>query len=416
MASTATTGGDNFLVHIERVRSEIRGKFPKAHKVLQDRESDLLAKLQRLEDEFNEDEITKQIEQLNISKDALKDTLTGNEIKDILDQNLANIDTRIDVLKQKLHIAKDTYKSVTLEWDVELVDKLSVIGDILLNSVTQEKARDYKQIYMPVFTFGKHSKYKSSPPGVFGRPTGLAIDPITNFLYICDLGKDHVQVFNKSFEFLFLFSDKMQLPVGICINQNKVYVTQSGSNLLTVYSTDGKYLQSVGGEGKDHLEFDGLRGLDVSSELNRIYIAEHGNDRIHSLNLDLSFHSIIDEVYGSKDVKLTPKEIVVLSARNPCISLYSYTHQLIREIIPRGETYQLKSTFRFIVDKHFNILITGAESHCVCVYSYRGEFLHKFGKEGNQEGEFIEPHGIAISPEGKIIVTSDNPNHHIQIF
>ena len=269
---------------------------------------------------------------------------------------------------------------------------------------------------MPLFTFGKFSKYKSSPPGMFGNPTGLAIDPTTNYLYICDPGKDHVQVFNKSFEFVFLFSDKMQGPVGICINYNKVYVIQIGSTLLTVYSTDGKYLQSVGGEGKDHLEFDGPRGLDVSSELNRIYIAEHSNCRIQSLNLDLSFHSIIDEVLGANDVKITPKEIVVLSCGNTAVSIYSYTHQLIRQMIPHGKTFPLRSPGRFTLDNSSNILITDIKFHCVCVYSYRGEFLRKFGKEGNQKGEFIEPYGITISPEGKIIVTSDNPNHHIQIF
>ena len=413
MASVGTIGEDSFLVQIKRTRSEIREKFLKVHKVLEEREAHLLAKLQNMEDGKDKDGFTKQIEQLNLSKDVLKNTLTGKGNKDLLDQNLAKIDMRIDELRQKINT---TNKSVTLEWNVELVDKLSLIGDILLNSVTQYEVRDYKQIEMPVFTFGKFGKFKSSPPGMFGTPTGLAIDPTTNFLYISDAGKDHVQVFNKSFEFEFLFSDKMQLPASICISHNKVYVTQSGSNLLTVYSTDGKYLQSVGGQGKEHLEFDKPKGLDVSSEWNRIYIAEYGNDRIQSLNLDLSFHSIIDDIYGSKDVQLTPKEIVVLSARDHCISLYSYTHQLIREIIPRGKAYQLKSTLRFILDKHFNILITGAESHCVFVYSYGGEFLHKFGKEGNQEGEFIEPYGIAISSEGKIIVTSNNPNHQIQIF
>ena len=416
MASIPTVVEDNFLVHVERVHSEIREKFPKAHKVLQDREADLLSKLQKMEDEFNEDEITKQIKQLNISKDALKNTLTGNENKDILDQSLANIDTRIDLLKQKLHTAKDTYKSVTLKWDAELVDKLSLIGDILLNSVTQEKARDYKQIDMPVFTFGKHSRLKSSPPGMFGIPTGLAIDPTTNYLYICDPGKDHVQVFSKSFEFVFLFSDKMEGPVGICVNQNKVYVTQIGSNQLTVYSTDGKFLQSIGEEGKDHLEFDVPKGLDVSSELNRIYIAEHGNCRIQSLNLDLSFNSIIDDVLGANDVQITPKEIIVLSCASTAVSIYSYSHQLIRQMIPHGKTSQLRSPGRFILDKSSNIFITDIDSHCVCVYSYGGEFLRKFGKEGNQEGEFIKPYGIAISPEGKILVTSDNHNHHIQIF
>ena len=416
MASIGTIRRDDFLIHVTRVRSEIRDKFLKAHKVLQDRETDLLIKLQELEDEFIGDVIRKQIEELNRSKDAMMNALTGNRNKYFLDQNLANIDAQIDELKQKFQTAKDTYKSVTLEWDVELEDKLSLTGDILLNGVTQEQVRDYKKLEMPVATFGKHSKYASSSPGVFRCPTGLTIDPTTNYLYICDQGNNRVQVFNKSFEFLFQFSDKMNVPSSICISRNKVYVTQFRSNLLTVYSPDGKCLQSVGGKGKNHLEFDEPRGLDISTELNRIYIAEYGNDRIHCIHLDLSFHSFIDDIFGALDVQLTPEEIVLLSSRNICVSIYSYSHRLIREMIPHGNTCLLKSCSRFILDNCSNILITNSKSHCVCVYSNCGEFLHKFGKEGDQKGDFIEPAGITISPQGRILVASDNPNHPIQIF
>ena len=416
MANIAAIGGDDFLIHATRVRSEIRDKFLKAHKVLEDREADLLAKLKELEDEFIGDVIIKQIEELNLSKSALINTLKINNNKDVLDQNLTTTDTRIDELKKRFQTAKDTYRSVALEWDVELEDKLSLTGDVLLNCVTQEQVRDYKMIHMPVATFGKHSEYVSSSPGVFHYPTGLTIDPTTNHLYICDGINNHVQVFDKSFEFLSQFSDKMDGPFGICIKRNKIYVTQFGSSLLTVYSIDGKYLQSVGGKRTNHLEFDRPFGLDISVDLNRIYIADSGNHRIHCLNLDLSFLSNICDIFEAVDVKLTPEEVVVLSSCNPCISLYSYSHQLIREMIPCGDSFRLKSNFRFILDKAFNILITDDNSHCVCVYSYRGEFIHSFGKEGDQEGEFIEPCGIIICPQGRIIVTSDNPNHPIQIF
>ena len=97
-------------------------------------------------------------------------------------------------------------------------------------------------------------------------------------------------------------------------------------------------------EGKNHLEFDVLGGLNISTELNRIYIAEFGNHRIHCLNLDLSFHSIIDDIYGAKDVKL------------------------IREIIPFGKTCQLRLPFGFNLDNCSNILITNFNFYCVCVY------------------------------------------------
>ena len=59
-----------------------------------------------------------------------------------------------------------------------------------------------------------------------------------------------------------------------------------------LYSTDGKYLQLVGGKRKNKW-FEAPTGLDVYTKMNRIYIAEFGNDRIHCLNLDLSFHSIL---------------------------------------------------------------------------------------------------------------------------
>ena len=162
MASIGATGEDDFLSHVMRVRSEIRDKFLRAHKVLQDREADLLAKLQELEDEFIGDVMRKQIKQLNLSKDALVNTLTGNASKEVLEKSTAPIDVSILELERKLQNVKDIYKSVTLDWDVELEDKLSLTGDILLNGVTERLVRDYKKIKMPVVTFGKYSDYMSS--------------------------------------------------------------------------------------------------------------------------------------------------------------------------------------------------------------------------------------------------------------
>ena len=154
MASIAAIRRDDFLLHVMRVRSEIRDKFLKAHKVLQDRETDLLDRLQELEDEFIGDVITQKINHLSITKDGLITALKGNENKYLFEKSIAPIDAIILELERKLYNVKNTYKSITLEWDVELEDKLSLTGDILLNFVTQKEVRDYKKIEMPVVTFG----------------------------------------------------------------------------------------------------------------------------------------------------------------------------------------------------------------------------------------------------------------------
>ena len=406
--------GDSFLSRVERVRSDIQTKFLRAHRVLQAREADLLAELQRLADEYTGEGIMLQIKRLSSSKDSLRDSLTENENKETLDQSLAPINARIAEFEIKLQRAKDTYKSVSLEWDVELEKRLSVAGEIRLNAV-KEGIRDYKQIGDPVAVFGIHSKEGSSP-GVFCSPRGIAINPENNDIYICDAGNNRIQVYNKSFEFLFQFSDKMNAPNGICIKQNKIYVTQWRCHCLNVYSTEGKYLNSVGIKGKEELQFNLPGGLDVSTDKNRIYIAEYGNHRIQCLNLNLKFNSFIEDIYCALDVKLSSDKIIVLSYRNPCVSLYTYSHQLIREIIPTGEGNQLLLPTFLTLDSSSNILITEFEAHCVCVYSFGGELIHRFGKEGGKRGDFIIPRGIAIDVEGRIIVASCNPEHCIQVF
>ena len=112
MASAYGVGEESFLSHVERVRSEIHTKFIRAHELLQAREADLLAELQRLVDEYTGEGITQRMQQLSISKVGLRDTLTDNENKEFLDNQVANIDARIAELNTKLQTAKDTYKSV----------------------------------------------------------------------------------------------------------------------------------------------------------------------------------------------------------------------------------------------------------------------------------------------------------------
>ena len=413
MASAYGVGEESFLSHVERVRSEIHTKFIRAHELVQAREADLLAELQRLLDEYTGDELVLQIKELSESMDALRKTIKGNENKQILDQSLAPIDARIAELNTKLRTAKDTYKSVSLEWDVELEKKLIVAGEIRLNAV-KEGIRDYKEIGDPVAVFGNHSEEVSSP-GLFCYPHGIAINPVNNSIYICE-GNNRVQVFNKSFEFLFQFSEMMNTPTGICIKQNKVYVTQWSSHCLNVYSTEGKCIKSVGVKGKNELEFDQPGGLDISTEKDRIYIAEHEIDRIQCLNLNLTFNSFINDIYGALDLKLTSNEIVVLSLRNPCVSLYTYSHQLIRGMIPRGEGNTIVSPVSLILDNSSNIIITDYGRHCVSIFSFGGELIHRFGKKGENRGNLINPKGITIDVGGRIIVASENPDHCIQVF
>ena len=139
MASADGITEDRFLSHAQRVRREIQAVFQRAHKLLQDREAGLLAELKQLVDEYTGERISQQINELSISKEGLRNSLKGNDNKLILDRSVAPIDERIAELNAKLKTTKDTYKSVSLEWDAELDIKLCAVGKIRPNVLKEGK-------------------------------------------------------------------------------------------------------------------------------------------------------------------------------------------------------------------------------------------------------------------------------------
>ena len=411
MASARVVGDNSFLSQVEKVRVELRERIARAHQVLQGRETALLSELQQLEDTYRGERVDKQIDQLRITKEQTIATLTDNENKEFLEQSVAQLDARMRALAANLETARDRLILVELEWDGNLEGILSMIGSIRVREVL-----DYKKKGNPVMVAGKHINNTSSKPGEFCYPKSIAIDSETNNIYVCDGGNNRVQVFNESLEFLFTFSDKMKTPNRICINPKKVYVTQLNAHSLTVYSTEGKYIQSVGKQGNKELEFNCPTGVAVSTAKNLIYICEFWNNRIQCLNLNLTFNSLIPNVYHPRDIKLTPEDMLVLTEGNPCIRFYNYSHQLIRDIIIRGEGNQVIEPLYFCLDREFNILITDYSANTVMIFSNRGELLHKLGKRGEGRGDFISPTGVATDREGRIIVVSQNPKYCIQLF
>ena len=400
---------DIFLCRVQTVRKEISDKFSRARKLLEERETALLEELQVLEQEYTGEGLDDKIKQMNITKDNLIATLKENENREMLEQSLAPIDARINELEAKLQTAKDTYKSVLFEWSEELELKLSNMGNILLNG-EKKGVPDYKKLSDPVLVFGKHSESRPSP-GVFGHPESIAIDPTCNNVYICDKGFNRVQVYNSSFEFLFLFNEKMEAPAGMCIKGNKVYVTQYHGNRVNVYSTMGKFLVENSGS-----KFESPRGLDVSLEKKSVYVTDSQNNRVQQLNMDLSFNSFIKDVYKPLDVKLLSEEIAVLCRQSPCLVFFNYSHEAVREMIACGENCQVELPIYIHIDEAANILVSDFQAHCLFVFSHKGELVRKIGREGEKRGEFLHPSGITINPEGRIVVVSRNSNHCIQMF
>ena len=227
------------LSQFDKIRQQIRNKFSRTHLLLQKREAALLAEVQTLEEMFHGQDIADEMKQLYLSKEHLENTLKGNKSREIIQQSIAPINQKIAELKILLEKAQEM-KNINLEWNDDLEDQLNMLGTIRV--ISQKKSSklvpDYKKKGVPLAAFGKHDKHLSTEPGVFCHPESIIIDTMTDHFYISDYGNDRVQVFNKSFQFLFMFNKKMNGPSGISFFQDTLYVTQSRGNNLNIYSRE----------------------------------------------------------------------------------------------------------------------------------------------------------------------------------
>ena len=155
MASANVSVKDSFLTQLESVRAEITERVARAHQVLQERETALLSELQQLEIRYRGEKANKQINQLRITKEQNNATLTDNELKKILQQSVALLDTRMLELEANLQIARDSMRRVELEWDEILEGNLGRTGSIRVSGVS-----DYKEKGNPEMAGGKHTKIR----------------------------------------------------------------------------------------------------------------------------------------------------------------------------------------------------------------------------------------------------------------
>ena len=215
-----------------------------------------------------------------------------------------------------------------------------------------------------------------------------------------------------------MFSEMMNKPAGICISQNKVFVTQWSGHCINIYELEGKLIKSVGSEGNGEVQFCNPFALDVSDRNNNFYVCEEGNERIQILSKEFNYVCMlgIGTFASPRDVKVTRDRVLVLDESDPCMFVFNSDHVLTNRLITRGDGKQTRNSFCFDIDREYNIVMSDYRNHCVYVFNQEGEQIHKFGKEGQGIGEFYCPWGIALDNIGRIIVVCHKNTNRLQFF
>ena len=413
----------NFPEQIKESRKKIRDCFKRSHEALQVRENILLSRVDKIEKEYNceTEKMNKRVENLNKAILLIEDRMNDNFI-DVTE-------FRTSINKKIQEITTDTDISIEFEWDNLFETGIEQLGSIKFNSQTMVSPTsifpprvkpvvpNYKTKQLPTAYCCKKTFFWESR-GELKYPRSLAIHYKTGNIYIADSCNHRVQVFSCNGDYLFMFSEKMNGPAGICISQDRVFVTQCIGHRINMYELEGILIKSVGSKGNGEAQFKNLRGIDVSDRSHNIYVCDRGNHRIQILTEELECHSMlgIDLLKFPRDVKVTRDKVLVLDRSDPCMFVFNSDHVLTNRLITRGVGKQTNFPSCFDIDKEHNIIMTDGINHCVYIFNQEGEQIHKFGKKGYGIGDFYQPYGIALDNTGRIIVVCWKNANCLQFF
>jgi uncharacterized repeat protein (TIGR01451 family) len=304
---------------------------------------------------------------------------------------------------------------------------------------------------------------RGSAAGQFDGVSDVAVGP-DGKIYVADFGNDKVQVYTPSGAFITsVQAPQTAFPDSIAVGHDgRLHVSRTFSDAVYVLSPTGQLLFSVGGgarcdlstgvncvdpDGAGPLEpgdgqFVNQEGVAVDSD-GRIYVADNGNDRVQVFDSAGRFlfkfgRNGGDGTSGTGDGEfLNPRgiavdaggRIYVADTRNQRLQVFDSAGRFLFKIGRNGgdgsrgsgpgEFYRVQDV---AVDASGRIYVVDSSSfpdehdnHRIQVFSPSGAFLQEFGVYGLAHGAFRFPDGIAVGPDGRVVV-ADSGNSRVQVF
>ena len=285
--------------------------------------------------------------------------------------------------------------------------------------LTKNKPKGLIEMYQSVTL----PAYSACPYGTLNSqlqsPRGVAIDRKSNRIYIADRGNQRIQVFSDTGKFIFGFThQEMQGPKGICIMEKPglLFITACDKNSVHCYTLDGQFVRKVGVLGYGPGRLIQPCGITTDS-MCKVYVCDFGNNRIQVFNQDLNYLTVLtNKVTKPTDIKVIKDTVFILDQRKLCISIFNKGGAYIAEVVTCGpEWYQIKHPYFFDIDYMGNFVLSDFANHCIKVFSPKGVFLCSFGFAGEEEGQFLQPRGIALVDDC-IVTICERVNYQLQIF
>ena len=354
-------------------------------------------------------------QQLEATQEEIERNMRENILRETQEILLREVERKLEEVRIPLQETRVVFRG-----DYEHMEQqIAALGEIREEEIP---AVPRYETMRPIVAVGKRGK----APGKLWTPQAVAIDSNTNNIYVTEGDKlsdlSRISIFSEGGKFLKSYThEQIRIPYGIAIHRNNLYITDTAVHAVLLFRIESE-IRFVAKfdlytEGMESGEYCYPFNLAVSAD-GDVYVADRENNMIQILDSSLRYLKTLTEqsIQDPRDIKLATDSVYVLCGDSPCIRVFSYTGDLLRALITRGDLLQVSDARHFCLDAQENVLISDYGSKKIKIFSKEGTLIHTLGERREEVGMFDLLQGITLRKEMNLIVVSWNKKYSLQMF
>ena len=281
-----------------------------------------------------------------------------------------------------------------------------------------QPAEDVTQVTVCITENGRFEvKFIPKVPGAYSIEVKINGDTLANSPFTVAVKERELTVVGE-LDLNLLEGERVDNLFGIAVHtKGNIAVTDIGKHCVYIFDKNGKCLRKIGDKG----QFKYPLGVTYLKD-DEILIADTNNNRIQQINIQTGtvVKTFGKEGEGTREFNL-PTDVCLDEERR--IVVTEMWSKRIQVMSCQGETISIFGNIgpeklkgpRSCLPYKDKFFVSDGGNNCINAFDKSGTFLHKFGKQGNQDGQFNYPRGLLIDSSNNLLVCDEN-NNRVQQF